>query len=328
MAIPIGSNDRSDNLELSSFINRQYLEQQAVALGLKAFDNNAPVLVSPDRTEVSFRFQVPLKPNAALLSLPNAVESTWGVNKLQADPLDDFVDDDLIEFLALESFEAQYIWILSKLEELETIEGENQILIIPNYDLRRVSVIAAFPVNLSRVVEIVLNYLAGGEEMVAWSDITGDKLYSDLVGLPNLSIYQPISTAFSGSYVDLTDKPVLFSGDYNDLTNKPALIESIEYTYTPNSILNIPHGLGAIPQEWQVFLRCKTAEIGYSVGDEVPATYYYATGSTFTGINLSVDATNIRCLNSPNAIGLPSPVNLIAAVVTPSRWRIFARWRA
>ena len=36
--------------------------------------------------------------------------------------------------------------------------------------------------------------------------------------------------AFSGSYDDLTDLPVLFSGDYNDLTNTPS-IPTVTTTY-------------------------------------------------------------------------------------------------
>jgi len=39
------------------------------------------------------------------------------------------------------------------------------------------------------------------------------------------------SSSFSGSYNDLTDKPILFSGSYNDLTNLPNLVKAaVEWT--------------------------------------------------------------------------------------------------
>jgi hypothetical protein len=38
-----------------------------------------------------------------------------------------------------------------------------------------------------------------------------------------IKINNQVISGFSGSYNDLTSKPVLFSGNYNDLTNKPAL---------------------------------------------------------------------------------------------------------
>ena len=62
---------------------------------------------------------------------------------------------------------------------------------------------------------------ASGLEFVDQTIFDGD--YNNLTNAPDLSIYQLISNAFSGSYNDLTDKPTLFSGDYNDLTNLPTL---------------------------------------------------------------------------------------------------------
>jgi len=62
---------------------------------------------------------------------------------------------------------------------------------------------------------------ASGLEFVDQTVFDGD--YNNLINTPDLSIYQLISNAFSGSYNDLTDKPNLFSGDYNDLTNLPTL---------------------------------------------------------------------------------------------------------
>tara|TARA_B100000963_G_C22639257_1_gene679458 strand:+ start:279 stop:3875 length:3597 start_codon:yes stop_codon:yes gene_type:complete len=56
---------------------------------------------------------------------------------------------------------------------------------------------------------------ANGSGALAYSNTNGVFTYTP----PDLSGY----STFSGSYADLTNKPVLFSGSYNDLTNKPTI---------------------------------------------------------------------------------------------------------
>ena len=74
---------------------------------------------------------------------------------------------------------------------------------------------------------------ATGLEFVNQIIFDGD--YNNLINKPDLSLYQLISNAFSGSWNDLTDKPTLFSGDYNDLTNLPTLFSG-DY----NDLTNLP----------------------------------------------------------------------------------------
>ena len=61
----------------------------------------------------------------------------------------------------------------------------------------------------------------------------GTSNYNDLTNLPDLTVYQLASTAFSGAYADLTGKPTLFSGSYTDLTDTPALFSG-DYTDLTN----------------------------------------------------------------------------------------------
>jgi len=65
-----------------------------------------------------------------------------------------------------------------------------------------------------------------------------------LLNKPDLSIYQLASTAFSGSYLDLTNTPTLFSGSYTDLTNKPDLtiyqLASTAFDGDYNNLTNTP----------------------------------------------------------------------------------------
>jgi hypothetical protein len=68
---------------------------------------------------------------------------------------------------------------------------------------------------------------AGGPHTHEIADVEGLQAALDAKGTSSFSGSYPDLTnkpvLFSGSYVDLTNKPVLFSGSYADLTNKPTL---------------------------------------------------------------------------------------------------------
>ncbi|MGD1908424.1 MAG: hypothetical protein ACFB0C_20875 [Leptolyngbyaceae cyanobacterium] len=214
MAIPLGAGQNSVNAALSSFINRSYLEQQIADMGYRAFDGGAPVIVSPDRDALAFRFQLKLKANAAVLTTWEGIsENQWGLNKLESDPADTINDPDLIEFLGLSGFENQYVWLLSELQALEEAQDENRIILVPNYSTRRLNVVASLPIDLQQAVSIIINYLSGGISVVLWSEIQGDKDYNDLINTPDLSLYVLLANLAA----------VSTSGDYGDLNNPPNL---------------------------------------------------------------------------------------------------------
>lgn len=76
---------------------------------------------------------------------------------------------------------------------------------------------------------------ATGLEFVNQTIFDGD--YNNLINKPDLSLYQLISNAFSGSWNDLTDKPTLFSGSYNDLTDTPTPL-SVGVVDTNNTLIS------------------------------------------------------------------------------------------
>jgi uncharacterized protein (TIGR02145 family) len=62
------------------------------------------------------------------------------------------------------------------------------------------------------------------------TDPTGGTNYtivgiSQLLSVPYAMYAKTAGNEFSGSYNDLTNKPILFSGNYNDLTNRPTLFD-------------------------------------------------------------------------------------------------------
>ena len=79
------------------------------------------------------------------------------------------------------------------------------------------------------------------------------------------------------------------------------------------------HGLGAVPQRSGARLRCKTAELGFSVGDEVEV-WSVGTGSNNVNGQVVADAANVGVYTrgTPN---LTRKDTLVATVVTPANWR-------
>lgn len=99
--------------------------------------------------------------------------------------------------------------------------------------------------------------------------------------------------------------------------------ESSEITLgSSTQVLSASHGLGNSPRRWQAAVRCKTAELGYSVGDEVDVTMngYYNWYSYFTG----VDDTQITWM-SAGATYLANKSSGSAATITPANWKLVLR---
>lgn len=61
---------------------------------------------------------------------------------------------------------------------------------------------------------------------------------------------------------------------------------------TAGTVTTVAHGLGVVPRSVRAVLRCKTAEFGYSIGDEVSASRP-ADDSANTDSTLWMDSTNV-----------------------------------
>lgn len=105
----------------------------------------------------------------------------------------------------------------------------------------------------------------------------------------------------------------------------PTTYDSGELTITNSAtILSAAHGLGAIPTNALVWLRCKSAELGYSINDEFPIPVSSVTSSTGLGMRLTatsvvlVSGSNIRILNLSTHVD---------AAITNASWRLIVRLR-
>lgn len=99
--------------------------------------------------------------------------------------------------------------------------------------------------------------------------------------------------------------------------------ESAEQTVAGNTTLNIAHGLGVVPKIFQVVLRCKTAELGFSVGDEVAYNFHLVSGVSV--IEASADATNIIINYTGANTRVLNKTTQVDSTITASSWRFVAR---
>jgi hypothetical protein len=90
--------------------------------------------------------------------------------------------------------------------------------------------------------------------------------------------------------------------------------------------LTVPHGLGGVPKFSTVSLRCKTAEYGWVVGDEILLSSMHMVSNN-TGATTAVNATSFKfAQNGLIYIHGFSPTTLYA--LTAGNWRlVFRAWR-
>ena len=117
-------------------------------------------------------------------------------------------------------------------------------------------------------------------------------------------------------------------------TFSPAGVDLVSYGYTSpettlptaSTVTTLAHGLGAIPTRMSTVMRCKTAEHGYSVGDEAPfQAYQFLTGIEYNA-QLTANATNIYITKpaGPNWVLLPRGGGAVVVITTAS-WKIVVR---
>ena len=98
---------------------------------------------------------------------------------------------------------------------------------------------------------------------------------------------------------------------------------SPEQTVTAGGTITLSHLLGVMPKFAQAFLICKTAELGYSVGSEVPISMIISASSTFN-YQLELSTTTIRAVCGDSGISL---VNAVGGASGPTlaKWRLIVR---
>lgn len=100
--------------------------------------------------------------------------------------------------------------------------------------------------------------------------------------------------------------------------------ESSEQTITADTTTNVAHGLSAVPKIAFGILRCKTAELNYSVGDEVAMPFVAVQGGTDKGVSVGTDGTNVF-FTVTDEIVIPDKTSGTLSTITNANWRIVLR---
>lgn len=101
-----------------------------------------------------------------------------------------------------------------------------------------------------------------------------DGAYTSLSGTPDLTVYQLAANAFSGSYLDLTNKPTLITS-YNDLTDLPVLFDGAygSLTDVPTTVSSFTNDVGYLTTVAFVDLTATPTTLsGYGIIDAYTTT--------------------------------------------------------
>lgn len=113
--------------------------------------------------------------------------------------------------------------------------------------------------------------------------------------------------------------------------NTPALtksFESTQQTITAAGSLALAHGFAAKPKLIQLSLVCTTAELGYSLNDEVFLSGGMASEATANrGVSIVPDATNVnvRFGSAATTFVIPHKTTGVATAATNASWRFVVR---
>ena len=86
----------------------------------------------------------------------------------------------------------------------------------------------------------------------------------------------------------------------------------------------VAHGLGVKPKRIVAFIRCKTAEQGYAVGDELPVPLIYA--NNWYGVQVwAVDTTYVGYVIGSSGFVIPNATTGTGYSLTNSYWKLVIR---
>ncbi len=108
-----------------------------------------------------------------------------------------------------------------------------------------------------------------------------------------------------------------------------------EYSYTTSEIalvaaagLTDAHGLGGTPDRIRTILRCKTAELGYAVGDEIEAAYTFYNAYEHNNVQVFSNTTNLRAIQGMSKWWIAHATSGVVTVITAANWKLVVKaWR-
>ncbi|HEY9764573.1 MAG TPA: hypothetical protein V6D07_18745 [Trichocoleus sp.] len=110
-----------------------------------------------------------------------------------------------------------------------------------------------------------------------------------------------------------------------------AAYDSGELSFATPSLQTLTHGLGAAPSFVKMYLVCKTAELGFVVGDILDVTgtpMYNFSGPVTYGMNAAFNETQIKVVISGLIAPIRPDTQTMSGTITPANWRLVVKaWR-
>jgi hypothetical protein len=161
---------------------------------------------------------------------------------------------------------------------------------------------------------------------LAADSVTTGKIVNGAVGTADLED-GGVAAADLAASLDLSGKTLTLPA-----ANTPAFTKnytSTTQTITAAGTITLAHSLGGMPMLVVLRLRCTTAELGYSIGDEVVVDYAES-NSADRGAAVTVDSTNIvlRYGANANTFVVLNKTTGVAAGITNASWAVIVyAWR-
>lgn len=108
-----------------------------------------------------------------------------------------------------------------------------------------------------------------------------------------------------------------------------------EYSYTTAELAiaaaaasTDAHGLGGAPDRIKTVLRCKTADLGYAVGDEVEVAYAFYNGYEQNNVQVFANATNLKSIQGSTRWWIAHATTGVVTVLPGANWKMVIKaWR-
>ena len=147
----------------------------------------------------------------------------------------------------------------------------------------------------------------------------------DVIRGSSTGVAERLARGASGTFVrsDGTDSTyaVIQTGDLPGLPTPD--FTSTEQTVAYDTVLDVAHGLGAIPSIVQVVLRNDSDDDGYVADDEI-VMYGSLSRTTDAGMQVQLDATNVTIIQGVT-LTLLSQATLNAVALDVSKWKWVVR---
>jgi hypothetical protein len=122
--------------------------------------------------------------------------------------------------------------------------------------------------------------------------------------------------------------PLRVAQAYTALANTPDY-ESAEQTVAFAGSTTLNHGLGGLPSNIQVWLVCKTTDLGYSVGDWLGpiGSETFGDGAN-NGIVIAMNTSQVKVQIGSQSVAMPTWTTGARGSITAARWRFVVRaWK-